>query len=190
MEEAGYRIDYAISEDLELRLEVVNGYNMVLSIGHDEYLSWGMRDTIEDFIGYGGNVGFFSGNACAWQVRFEDDANTVVCFKERFYPNPVYGKDSSKPSTHWSDLAIGRPENEMLGTSAMWAEFARMSNDSPRGSGGYTVWRPDHWTFDGAQVCFGDVIGAKNAIMSYEVDGCELTMEDGLPVPTIKYSTP
>ena len=54
----------------------------------------------------------------------------------------------------------------------------------PRASGAYTVWRPDHWAFEGSELHYGDALGIADAIVGYEVDGCELTIEDGLPVPT------
>jgi hypothetical protein len=52
--------------------EMLASYKLVLSVGHDEYWSAPMRDNLEAFIGEGGNVAFFSGNTCCWQVRSED----------------------------------------------------------------------------------------------------------------------
>lgn len=45
----------------------------MLSVGHDEYWSAAMRDNLEKYIADGGNVAFFSGNTCCWQVRSEDN---------------------------------------------------------------------------------------------------------------------
>jgi hypothetical protein len=54
-----------------------------------------------------------------------------------------------------------------------------------RASGAYTVWRPEHWVFEGTDLHYGDALGLADAIVAYEVDGVELTTgEDGLPVPT------
>ncbi len=46
-----------------------------LSVGHDEYWSWGMRDALDAFTDAGGNAAILSGNTCFWQVRFDDDAS-------------------------------------------------------------------------------------------------------------------
>jgi N,N-dimethylformamidase beta subunit-like protein len=55
----------------------------------------------------------------------------------------------------------------------------------PRASGAYTVQRPDHWLFEGADLHYGDALGLAHRIVGYEVDGCALTLEaDGLPAPT------
>ena len=76
-ERQGYAVDMAVNADLELHPDVLDGYRLAVSVGHDEYWSWGMRDTLEAFVADGGNVAFFSGNAVCWQVRFEDDGNTM-----------------------------------------------------------------------------------------------------------------
>ena len=47
-------------------------YGLYLSIGHDEYWSGPMRDTVEAFTRAGGNALFLSGNTSFWQVRLED----------------------------------------------------------------------------------------------------------------------
>jgi hypothetical protein len=49
-----------------------DGKRLLLSVGHDEYWSGPMRDTVEAFIARGGNVAFFSGNTSFWQVRMEE----------------------------------------------------------------------------------------------------------------------
>jgi hypothetical protein len=36
----------------------------------------------------------------------------------------------------------------------------------------------------------GDVIGADPVVVGYECDGCELTLENGLPIPTHRDGTP
>jgi hypothetical protein len=67
-----------------------------------------------------------------------------------------------------------------------------MGQAVPRGTGGYTAWRPGHWVFDGTGIRYGDVFGAKDSVTAYEVDGCEFTLslDDGLPVPTGRDGTP
>ncbi len=192
-EREGYAVDVAVSSDLEFHPEVLDGQQLVVSVGHDEYWSWGMRDTIETFIAGGGNVAFFSGNAVFWQVRFEDEGATMVCYKAGYRDDPVYGTPAQQRlATLWCSRLVDRPENHLTGVSFSRGGYVRMGRAVPRASGGYTTWRPGHWAFAGTGLRYGDVFGASDVIVCYEVDGCELTLspDDGLPVPTGRDGTP
>ncbi|MEZ5324170.1 MAG: DUF6605 domain-containing protein [Verrucomicrobiales bacterium] len=79
VEREGIRLAYAANSDLEFRPEVLENRRLVLSVGHDEYWSAPMRDHLEGFIVAGGNVAFFSGNTCCWQVRSEDGGSALTC---------------------------------------------------------------------------------------------------------------
>jgi len=192
-ERTGYAIDVAVNADLEQHPEIVDGYSMLISVGHDEYWSWGMRDTAESFVERGGNIAFLSGNSVCWQVRFEDDGRTMVSYKGDPEADPLYGTDQQHlVSTLWCSQVVDRPENHLTGLSFSRGGYVRMGNAVPKASGGYTAWRPDHWVFAGTDVHYGDVFGAEDSIVVYEVDGCEFThsSEDGLPVPTGRDGTP
>lgn len=188
-EREGFAIDVAISQDLEEHPEVLEGHRLLISVGHDEYWSWGMRDTVEAFLSGGGNAAFFSGNTCWWQVRFE--GGTMVCFKYRAEEDPVAGSDEQRFLTgSWSDRRIGRSEASMTGLSFSRGGYSRYGAGVPRASGAYTVWRPDHWAFTGTDLRYGDALGLADAIVGYEVDGCDVTIVDGLPVPTHEDGAP
>jgi hypothetical protein len=188
-EREGFAIDVAVSQDLERHPEVLAGHRLFLSVGHDEYWSWGMRDAVEGFLAGGGNAAFFSGNTCWWQVRFDDGAMT--CFKYRADEDPVLGSPDERFLTGaWPDRRIGRPETSMTGLSFSRGGYSRYGLGVPRASGAYTVRRPDHWVFEGTELRYGDALGLANAIVGYEVDGCELAMADGLPVPTYMDGAP
>src|SRR3954447_25536706 len=87
----GYAVDVVTNADLADHPELLTdgGYSLYLSVGHDEYWSAGMRDTVEGFIGRGGNAAFLSGNTSFWQVRLEaptpaGPAATMVGYKGMF----------------------------------------------------------------------------------------------------------
>lgn len=192
-EENAIELDYAVSSDLELHPEVLDGKNLVLSVGHDEYWSWGMRDTLEQFVAEGGNVAFFSGNSVGWQVRLDADGRTMTSYKyDALTKDPVRDTDDRRFLTGcWSDPVIGRPENLLTGVSFTRGGYARVGYGVPRGTGGYSVWRPDHWVFEGTGLRYGDLVGSENVVVGYEADGCEFVLsEDGLPRPTSKDGTP
>ena len=191
-ESEGFTLDYAVNSDLEFHPEVLDGRRLMLSIGHDEYWSWAMRDRVDAFVEGGGLWAIFSGNTCFWQVRYEDDGRTMVCYKSRATSeDPVVGTgDGHLVTSTWSLPSIGRPEAQTIGLSFTRGGYARVGQATPRSSGGYSIHRPDHPVFAGTDLRYGDVLGGSSRIVGYEVDGCELTMVHGDPVPTYGDSTP
>ena len=190
-ERAGFRLDYAVNADLEFHSEILDNYRLVLSVGHDEYWSSPMRDNLESFIAGGGNAAFFSGNSVWWQVRSEDNGQALVCWKDEHEQDPVYkGGNHKLLSTIWCHRLIDRPENQLTGVSFAYGGYHRFFDQLQDGPGAYTVHRPEHWAFAGTEMKRGDLLGAQAKIVGYECDGCELIMEDGLPVATHRDGTP
>ena len=191
-EREGFEIGVCTNADLEQHPEVLSAANLYLSIGHDEYWSGGMRDTVEGFVSRGGNAAFFSGNTSLWQVRIEgDDHDVMVGYKGFFKNDPLMGTDREPGvTTFWSDVVVGRPENTMTGVSFTRGGYHRIGRNVTAGLGGYTVHRPAHWIFDGTGLGYGDVLGAGATVVGYECDGCVFSYRDGLPYPTGEDGTP
>ena len=166
-------------------------YKLVLSVGHDEYWSAPMRDHLEAFIANGGNAAFFSGNSVCWQVRSEDDGRALVCWKQTYNQDPVYKTDDySTLSTLWSHYLVDRPENQLTGVGFLQGGYHLSHGQFMDGPGEYTVHRPEHWVFEGTNLARNDTFGGDDTIVGYECDGCEWTLQDGLPVPTYRDGTP
>jgi len=195
-EDHGYDIGVVTNADLEDHPDVLQDASLYLSVGHDEYWSAGMRDTVEAFIAGGGNAAFFSGNTAFWQVRFEDrtpegPAATMVGYKGQLKNDPVFGTERQPELTSiWSDHLIERPENHMTGVSFARGGYHRIGKRATQGAGGYTIHRADHWIFRGTGLGYGDVLGAAATTVGYECDGCDFTYRDGLPSPTGVDGTP
>ena len=135
----GFEIGVCTNADLEEHPEVLDGASLYLSVGHDEYWSQGVRDTVEAFVAGGGNPAFFSGNTSLWQVRIEgDDADVMVGYKAFFKNDPLMGTDrESEVTTFWSDVVVGRPENHMTSYSFTFAVVITGSaGTSPQDSAG------------------------------------------------------
>jgi len=190
-ESNGYVIDYAVNSDLEFHPEMLAHYRLVLSVGHDEYWSSPMRDNLEQFIANGGNVAFFSGNTCCWQVRSEEEGRALTCWKQWYNADPLYRRgDQRLLSTLWSHHLIARPENELTGVGFLWGGYHRSHGQFMDGLASFRVHQPDHWLFDGTELKRDDRFGGQDTIVGYECDGCELEWTDGLPVPTHRDGTP
>ena len=190
-ESRGYELDYAVNSDLEFHPEILDHYQLVLSVGHDEYWSASMRDHLEAFISGGGNVAFFSGNSVCWQVRSEDEGRALTCWKQTFQMDPAYPSGNHDTlSTLWSHHLVDRPENQLTGVGFLHGGYHRSHGQFMDGSGAYTVHRPDHWIFEGTDLTKESQFGGKHTVVGYECDGCEMEFIDGLPYPTHQDGTP
>ena len=105
--------------DLEVHPEVLDGTG---SCSASVTTSTGRGDArrADDFVESAVRGPSFSGNTCFWQVRYEDEGRTMVCYKGQYERDPVLGTDraSSFLSTMWSLPSIGRPECLTTGLSS------------------------------------------------------------------------
>ena len=183
-ERTGYGVDVATQADLHLRPDVLSGYRCAVIVGHDEYWSWAMRDAVEDHVERGGCVARFAGNFF-WQVRLENDGQTQVCHKYRAREDdPVRDGPSRHLATgQWESPEVNRPGHGTFGLDGSRGVYAGWGGLAPRGPGGFTVFRPEHWALAGSGLGYGDVLGGQSRIFGYEVDGLDYRFEDGLPYP-------
>lgn len=187
-EAQGFSLDQMTQHDLHLHPELLDGYKGLILVGHDEYWSAEMRRGVDGFVDSGGHVARFGGNF-QWQIRLEEDAATQVCHWG--VDDPVEGTDEEPLLTGaWDDPRIGWPGAKTLGLTGNRGIYTRISGASPRASGGFTVYRPEHWAFAGTDLYYGDVFGAAAGIVGYEVDGLDYTFRHGLPEPTGADSPP
>jgi hypothetical protein len=172
----GLQFDYAVSSDLDRDPGIAAGYDLVMGVGHDEYWSAGQRAAIEQHIERGGNYITMSGNTMFWQVRLEDDGQSMVCYKYKAHEvDPVVGTEGQATmSGMWADPLVGRPETAVLGAGSAYGLYSRFGAAMPRGSGAFTVYRNDHWMFAGTGLRYGDLLGADDGVVGYETVGCRL----------------
>lgn len=194
-ESAGYRFDMAISTDLDGEPTALDGYDLVLSVGHDEYWSAAQRDAVEQHVGRGGNLVSCSGNTMFWQVRIERSARAtnMVCHKYSAHTDdPVVASGSPALMTGmWCDPLVGRPEWTFLGAGSAFGLYHRFGAATPRGVGGFIVYRPDHWLLDGTELRYGDVLGAADGVVGYETVGCPIAIDEfQLPVAASRPDLP
>lgn len=117
LERNGVVVDYCTSNELHADPELLSGYGLLVSVGHDEYWSWEMRDNVEQFAADGGTVVVLSGNSVWWQIRFEDDRG-ITCYKDRARdPANADPATRSRVTVNWIDPELGRPETLMTGVS-------------------------------------------------------------------------
>lgn len=179
-EKNGYAFDYCSSLDLHLNPQILGDYRLLISIGHDEYWSFEMREQVEAFVATGGNVCFLSANTCYWQARFafSNGGRIMYCYKETEagagHPDPVRD-DPRKVTVRWYESPANRPETKLTGVSYKYG--AGWWNDPIVPAAryrGYTVSDASHWVFAGSGLSNGDVFGqgssVDDAILGYETD--------------------
>lgn len=191
------RFDYAVSTDLEQDPSIADGYELILGIGHDEYWSGPQRDVVEAHVRRGGRYVSLSGNTMFWQVRVEPvtdtGRSTMVCHKYSAHEtDPVMAgftvvgseddgrgiPDPGRMTGMWADPVVGRPEAAFLGGSSVWGLYNRFGRAVRRGSGAFTVYRPDHWLLAGTNLGYGDLLGARHGAVGYETLGCRIQFDE------------
>ncbi|MEV4360469.1 N,N-dimethylformamidase beta subunit family domain-containing protein [Nonomuraea sp. NPDC049625] len=183
---AGYTVDYCSGLDLHGGLDLLSRYRLLVINGHDEYWSWEMRDAAEAFARRGGNIAIFSGNTCWWQVRFEDDLRTMVCYRDAT-ADPMAATDPGRVTVEWPSDPVNRPENTLTGLSfrngaGCWVDSRVMSQES------YTARFAGHWVFEGTGLADGDTFG--RGAIGYETDAADLEWVAGVPRATGRDGTP
>lgn len=166
LESQGYDVTYTTDVDTHARGELLTLHKAFLSVGHDEYWTWEMRDRVELARDRGVHLGFFGSNVSYWQIRYEpspvtkEPQRTIICFKEQG-PDPASHTSSSLTrrltTVKFRSHIVGRPEDILVGQ--MWETWPVQ--------GDMVVENTGHWIFDGTGLKNGDHLPG---LLGYEVD--------------------
>ena len=144
--------DYCADVDLELRPELVRGRRLILFVGHHEYWSRPMRETLESAIASGTNVAFLSADEMAWQVRFEASpvgaGRRVVCWKSKTQ-DPITPSQPALTTCRWREPPLDDPEATVIGQ--MYGHVVARVAD-------WVVASSGHWLYAGTGLRDGDRI--------------------------------
>jgi hypothetical protein len=188
-ESCGYAFDYLTQHDLHVETDCLDGYSCAVIVGHDEYWTWQMRDRIDAFVDRGGGLAHLAGNF-QWQVRLSDDLTRQVCYRVPAR-DPEAAATPHLATTVWDHQDVGRPAAATMGLTGLGGTYSRYGVAAPRASGGFTIYRPEHWAFAGTDLYYGDLLGgAPTCLAAFEMDAVEYTMRRGLPYPTHEDGAP
>jgi hypothetical protein len=188
-EQAGVGLDLYTQEDLDADSNLLAGYACVVTVGHDEYWSAAGRAALDRFIENGGRYARFAGNIM-WRVRVEDAGDAVVCYKYVPELDPLAKSDQSSRTGAFESLDLSDPCVTTFGGNGGRGGYSRVGGSAPRGAGGFTVYRNQHWALEGTDLYYGDLLGADVPLVAYEADGVDYTFRNGLPYPTGEDGTP
>lgn len=160
----GYEPEFCTDFDIHRTPDLAERHRLLISVGHDEYWSEGMRDAVERFASRGGNVAFFGANVCWWRVQVVDGGGAIVCHQ---------GGPRGAFDHWWPETGANRPEDALTGVSyrhggGWW--------DGPRETRGFIVQAPEHWVFAGTGLKRGEQFGRDSVppLVGYECDGAPL----------------
>jgi hypothetical protein len=188
MIDAGFGFECCTSFDVHSDPSLLDNYDLFLSVGHDEYWSREMRDNVERFIRNGGNAAFFSGNTSWWQIRFEDEGRTIVCYKSAV-EDPQNGVDNGLVTVQWHAAPVYRPENSLTGVSYRLGAGCWVNRDASAEKA-YRVRFAAHWVFEETGLSDGDEFGLGESIIGYETDAADFEEVDDVPLVTCRDETP
>ena len=168
LEREGYDVTYTTDVDTHRRGHLILRHKAFLSVGHDEYWSWEMRDSLEAALGQGVHLGFLGANIGFWQVRFADSlANgdqdrTIVSYKQKAQKLDPLASDPNvlnnrRTTTQFRKHPVNRPEDQLIG----------VMYESHQAQGDIVISDASSWVFDGTGLATGDVLPG---LLGYEVD--------------------
>jgi hypothetical protein len=178
-EAEGIALDYYTQHDLQSAPAFLAAYDRITIVGHDEYWTWEMRDHLDAWLDRGGQLARFGGNFF-WQTRLSPDLTVQTCYKTRAEAEDPMGA-TERLTSYWDHPQAGRPAVATMGLTGSMGVYAGWSRCAAHGAGGFTLYRPAHWSLKGTGLGYGDVLGAASKIFGYEVDGIDYVTRHGVP---------
>lgn len=161
LEQRGYDVAYVTNVDIDSSPEVLEGRQLYLTAGHDEYWSLNERNALEAARDQGLSMAFFTGNTAYRRIRLEPSSaglprRTMTCYKSASL-DPRH--DAEDCTADYQRAPHARPENGMLGL--LWSGWGHLQGFP------FIVSAPDHWIYEGTGVKAGESLGN---IVGYEWD--------------------
>ena len=172
LERSGYDVSYSTNLDTHQDSARLLNSKAFVSVGHDEYWSKQMYDSVEQARDAGVHLAFFGADTLSWQVRLEASpvtgaANRVMtCYKDR----PIDPVQGATTTISWNDPFLNRPPQRLRGVQYA-GQLAGSSNAA------YVVTNSSNWIFAGTGLVNGNSIPG---IVGYEGD----VSKTGFPLPT------
>ena len=161
----GVAVDVCTCRDLHFAQPDRQKYRLLLFVGHQEYWTAQMRDSVEAFAKAGGNVAFFSGNVAWWQIRITPDGRQLICYKVAGFDPVSTTSNHDQTTVHWFDDLVKRPETALTGVSWL-GDDAFYSDQSHR----FTVKNADSWVFAGTGLANSDTFGGYSSMNDGNID--------------------
>ena len=184
----GYRVDVAISQDLEEHPEILEGPHLVARRRPRRVLVVGHARRVRRVRGARRQRGDPSrGTRRFWQVRFDHGHRAMTGYKYRADDDPVLGTADERFPDGLLVRPPGRPARDLDDRSDLHAGriLEVRTRRGARARGPTRCTDRNTGRSRGPRSVAGGEFGDADAIVAYECDGCAIeTGPDGLPVPT------
>ncbi len=201
----GYAYDVAVDLDIE-EPTFVSRYKLIIPLGHGEYWTPQMYDSLAQFRDNGGNILFLTSNTLYWRNRHTPATHTLESYKIAWLSeDPCYDPDAPDYDpelvTSYFSPALLPYNQDAIDWNHNDIELLGIHGDYTPGVGGYTFYRTQDddvsWIFAGTGLTDGQRIGEMigeaegvnmdepqiGAAGSAEVDRVRVVFENGLPYP-------
>ena len=201
----GYDYDVAGDVDLE-NYSFLARYKLLIPVGHGEYWTTKMADSLREFRDNGGNIAFMTGNTMYWRSRYNSASQTLETYKlawlriDPFYKPKALDYDASKVSTYFQPSLLTNDLRNAGSEKYDNIKIMGIHGDYVSGTGGYKIYHTNDdkvsWLFDGVDISDGEMLADKvgfeegksllnpevGVAGSVEVDRVEYSFVNGQPV--------
>ena len=118
VERMGLNVSYVTDVDLQEYPGSVLNHSAILSLGHDEYYSPGMRAALTSALHSGTNLMFLGANAIFRRIRFESSPLGPYRIEVNYrnpYLDPLFGKNNALVTANWPSFPDAQPESSLIG---------------------------------------------------------------------------
>ena len=154
--------------------------DLIIVPGHSEYWSRNARENFDEFILNGNDAIILSGNNMWWQIRYENDGNVLVCYKD-YDLDPI--DDLSLKTINWH-----RPQLEYSILSSIGCDFSNggygLKYDDD-GWDGYKIVLPESPIFKGLNLDFEQIISIPT--VEYDSSPVLTTLDNGVPQVNLEH---
>ncbi len=112
LEQQGYDVTYTDDVQTDQNLAALENHKIDLVSGHSEYWSYNSFNNFKKARDAGVNIVSLSANTAYWQIRYENNHRTLVCYKT------IQGNSSGDPTAVPNDPAATGPKGEVLPQNA------------------------------------------------------------------------
>ncbi len=118
VESLGLDVTYVTDIDLQHQPNPLLGHRAAISLGHDEYYSLTMRQSLEQARDRGVNLAFLGANAVFRHIRLVPSplgADRRQIDYKSAREDPLRGKDDADVTVNWRDPPNRNPESQLIG---------------------------------------------------------------------------